>query len=139
MYLVGPCAKTLKTIFIYGENYSDVDREDKTDCSKTSRVGKPCDFLYWSSSQEAGIGENSGPTHKDNHDKARTNFVDVIKVARAQRIELEYQIIEQSGRSPLPESLQKVMTSILIPFFHIVVMRIQFYLLIQISGDQYGV
>ncbi|EXX66181.1 hypothetical protein RirG_126270 [Rhizophagus irregularis DAOM 197198w] len=139
MYLVGPCAKTPKTIFIYGENHSDADREDKTDRSGTSRVGKPCDFLYWSSSREAGIGENSGPTHKDNHDKARTNFVDVIKVARAQRIELEYQIIEQSGRSPLPESLQKAMTSILIPFFHIVGMRIRFYLLIQISGDQYGV
>ncbi|CAB4445292.1 unnamed protein product [Rhizophagus irregularis] len=139
MYLVGPCAKTPKTIFIYGENHSDADREDKTDRSGTSRVGKPCDFLYWSSSREAGIGENSGPTHKDNHDKARTNFVDVIKVARAQHIELEYQIIEQSGRSPLPESLQKAMTSILIPFFHIVGMRIRFYLLIQISGDQYGV
>ncbi|CAG8739367.1 31007_t:CDS:10, partial [Racocetra persica] len=110
MFLVGPCAKTPQTIFTYGENHSDADRGDKTDRSGTSRVGKSCDFLYWSSSREAGNGENSGPTHKDNHDKAKTNFVDTIKVSRAQHIELELQIIEQSGQNPLPESLQKAMT-----------------------------
>ncbi|CAG8664011.1 7194_t:CDS:2, partial [Paraglomus brasilianum] len=121
-----------------GENHSDADRDDKTDRSGTQRVGKACDFLYWSSSQEAGIGENSGPTHKDNHDKAKTNFVDVIKVSRAQHIELEIQIIEQSGRNPLPESLQKGMASIFIPFFQIIGMRIRFYLLFQINGDLYG-
>ncbi|CAJ0648360.1 12812_t:CDS:10 [Entrophospora sp. SA101] len=139
MFLVGPCAKTPQTIFTYGENHSDADREDKTARSQNSRVGKPCDFLYWSSSREAGIGENSGPTHKDNHDKARTDFVDVIKVCRAQHIKLVIQIIEQSGRNPLPGSLQKAMASILIPFFHVIGMRIRFYLLFQISGDLYGI
>ncbi|CAG8534686.1 10915_t:CDS:2 [Acaulospora morrowiae] len=96
-------------------------------------------IFYIGSSREAGNGENSGPTYKDNHDKAKTNFVDTIKVSRAQHIKLELQIIEQSGKNPLPESLQKAMTSILIPFFHIVGMRIWFYLLFQISGDLYGV
>ncbi|CAG8710083.1 9928_t:CDS:10 [Cetraspora pellucida] len=139
MFLVGPCAKTPQTIFTYGENHSDADRDDKTARSQNSRVGKSCDFLYWSSSREVGIGENSGPTHKDNHDKARTDFVDVIKVCRAQHIELMIQMIEQSGRNPLPESLQKAMASILIPFYHIIGMRIRFYLLFQISGDLYGI
>ncbi|CAG8501109.1 8131_t:CDS:2 [Acaulospora morrowiae] len=92
----GPCAKTPQTIFTYGENHYDADRYDKTERSGTQRVGKACDFLYWSSSIEAGIGENSGPTHKDNHGKAKTNFVDVIKVSRAQHIEIETHIIEQN-------------------------------------------
>ncbi|CAI2198041.1 3157_t:CDS:2, partial [Funneliformis geosporum] len=73
-----------------GETHSDTDRDDKIERSGSQCVGKACDFLYW-----AGIGENSGPTHKDNHDKARTNFIDMIKVSRAQHIELENQIIEQ--------------------------------------------
>jgi len=94
--------------------------------------------LYWSSSREAGIGENTGPTHKDNHDKAKTNLVDVIKVSRAQHIELENQIIEQSGRNPLPDSLQKGISSILIPFFQVIGLRIRFYILFQINGDLYG-
>ncbi|CAG8723084.1 14291_t:CDS:2, partial [Acaulospora morrowiae] len=93
-----------------GENRSNADREDKTDRSGTSRAGKSCDFLYWGSSREAGNGENSGPTHKDNHDKSKINFVDTIKVSRVQHIELELQIIEQSGKNPLPECLQKAMT-----------------------------
>ncbi|RHZ54951.1 hypothetical protein Glove_421g119 [Diversispora epigaea] len=138
MFLIGSCAKTPQTIFTYGENHSDADREDKITRSQNSRVGKSCDFLYWSSSRE-GIGENSGPTHKDNHDKARTSFIDVIKVSRAQHIKHEIQMIERSGRNPLPESLQKAMTSILIPFFHIIGMRIRFYLFFQISGDLYGI
>nr|CAG8433425.1 13252_t:CDS:2 [Entrophospora candida] len=79
-----------------GKNHSDADCEDKTAWSQNSCVGKPCDFLYWSSSREAGIGENSRPTHKDNHDKVRTDFVDVIKVCRAQHIKLVIQIIEQN-------------------------------------------
>jgi len=69
----------------------------------------------------------------------KTDFVDVIKVARAEHMELETQIIEQSGRNPLPESLQKAMLSILIPFFQIIGMRIRFYLLFQINRDLYGI
>ena len=95
-------------------------------------------FYMQSSSIEAGIGENSGPTHKDNHDKAKTNFVDVIKVSRAQHIEIETHIIEQSGRNPLPDCLQKGLALISIPFFQIIGIRIRFYILFQINGDLYG-
>ncbi|CAG8636425.1 2447_t:CDS:10, partial [Ambispora leptoticha] len=138
MFLIGPCAKTPHTIFTYGENHSDADRDDEIERSGTQRVGKACDFLYWSSSREAGIGENTGPTHKDNHDKAKTNLVDVIKVSRAQHIELENQIIEQNGKNPLPDSLQKGIASIFVPFFQIIGFRIRFYILFQINGHLYG-
>ncbi|CAG8609395.1 5964_t:CDS:10, partial [Ambispora gerdemannii] len=100
MFIVGPYAKTPCTIFLYGENRSDADREDKTERSGTSRVGKACDFLYRSLSRESGIGENSGPEHKDNHDKSITNFIEVIKVAKSQHKKLGNSIIEQCDLPP---------------------------------------
>ncbi|CAG8603238.1 8789_t:CDS:1 [Paraglomus brasilianum] len=36
-----------------------------------------------SSSHESGIGENSGPMHKDSHDKSITNFIEIIKATKS--------------------------------------------------------
>ncbi|CAJ0868145.1 15436_t:CDS:2, partial [Entrophospora sp. SA101] len=107
MFIVGPYAKTPRAIFLYGENRSVADSEDKTDRSGTSRVGKACDFLYL----------------LRNHSTKK----------------LENYLIEQSGKNPLPESLQKGMMSIFIPFYQIIGMKIRFYLLFQINGDLYGI
>ncbi|CAB4418926.1 unnamed protein product [Rhizophagus irregularis] len=138
MFLIGPFSKTPNTLFTYGENHSSADREDKAKRSGTDRTGKACDFLYWSMDREVGVGENSGPSHRENHDKVKTNFIDVIKVSKAQHLELKAQLIEQSGINPLPEDLQNALESIVIPFFQIIAMQIRFYILFQINGDLYG-
>ncbi|CAG8518814.1 4735_t:CDS:2, partial [Gigaspora rosea] len=139
MFVVGPYAKTPHTVFLYGENRSDADREDKANRSGANCVGKACDFLYRNSSRETGVGENSGPTHKDNHDKSVTNFIEVIKVAKSQHKKLQNHIIEQCGNKTLPKNLQNELESIFIPFFQIIGMKIRFYLLFQINGDLYGI
>ncbi|CAG8616354.1 6918_t:CDS:10, partial [Diversispora eburnea] len=139
MFIVGPYAKTPCTLFLYGENRSEADREDKVERSGNSRVGKACDYLYWCSSRESGIGENSGPAHKDNHDKSITNFIEIIKVAKSQHKKFKNAIIEQCGFKPLPENLQEGMKSIFIPCFQVICMKIRFYLLFQINGDLYGI
>ncbi|CAH1769954.1 14657_t:CDS:2, partial [Entrophospora sp. SA101] len=85
-YLVNIDAEDDVTIYVgkciedIGENQSDADHEDKTEHSGTSCVGKACDFLYLSSSHESGIRENTRPTHKDNHDKSISNFIEIIKI-----------------------------------------------------------
>ena len=50
---------------------------------------------------ESGIGENSGPQCKDHVDKAVTNFVDIIKVARAQHLHLKGKCIQASNSNSL--------------------------------------
>ncbi|CAG8743856.1 6792_t:CDS:10, partial [Gigaspora margarita] len=83
MFLVGPCAKTPQVIFTYGENHSDSDRRDKTDRFGTSRVGKACDFLYWSSSREAGNewGKSSAG------ESTKSNDVDIDTIFSSSRNE----------------------------------------------------
>ncbi len=87
---------------------------------------------------EAGIGENPGPMCKDNHDKSVTNFIDIIKVARAQHILLKSMCIEESKCNPPPDNVQQALKSVVIPFFHVIGLKIRFYILFQISGDLYG-
>lgn len=88
---------------------------------------------------ETGVGENTGPTHKDNHDKTEENFVDLLKVARAQHIQLHTLLTEKSGCNPLPPKLQEKLALTTIPFFHVIGMHIRFYILFQINGDLYGI
>ncbi|RUP48175.1 hypothetical protein BC936DRAFT_144870 [Jimgerdemannia flammicorona] len=88
--------------------------------------------------REIGVGENSGPSHKDNHSKSVTDFVDVIKVARAQFIQLQTRCIEESRSNPLPSTIQDALKLVTIPFFHVIGGRIRFYLLTQLNGDVYG-
>ncbi|CAG8505484.1 7501_t:CDS:10, partial [Paraglomus occultum] len=107
MFVLGPCAKTPRTVFLYGDNHSDADREDKTERSGTDRVGKSCDYLYWSSRREIGVGENAGPKLKDHHDAAKSKFIDVMKVAKSQHIQFKTLLIEQTMQNPLPKSVQE--------------------------------
>ncbi|RUS19652.1 hypothetical protein BC937DRAFT_87153 [Endogone sp. FLAS-F59071] len=88
-------------------------------------------FLVQSESQihEVGVGENTGPNHKDHHDKAITDFVDIIKVARAQHLYLRKKCVEQCGSNPLPSVLSDTLTSVAVPFFQIIGMTIRFYIL----------
>ncbi|RUP51361.1 hypothetical protein BC936DRAFT_148525 [Jimgerdemannia flammicorona] len=139
MHLVGPLSKAPNIVFSYGETHSDADREEKSSRSDSIRSGKPCDFIFWSHDREAGVGENTGPKYKDHQDKVKTDFVDIIKVARAQHIRLHTQCIEHSGCNPLPLTLHNILTLITMPFFQIVGMRIRFYILIQVNGDVYAI
>ncbi|CAG8639387.1 11139_t:CDS:2, partial [Paraglomus occultum] len=105
MHLIGPCARTPGSMFIYGENHSNADCEEKRSHSDGARSGKPCDFIFMNRSREGGVGENTGPKFRDHHDKAKTNFMDIIKVARAQHIQLQTELVQQSGFNPLPPIL----------------------------------
>ncbi|RUS30295.1 hypothetical protein BC938DRAFT_479594 [Jimgerdemannia flammicorona] len=137
-HIIGPFSQAPGTNYTYGENHSDADREEKSFRSKTVRTGKPCDFIFWHKEREVGVGENSGPNHKDNHSKSITDFVDVIKVARAQHMQLQTRCIEESRNNPLPPTIQDALKLVTIPFFHVIGGRIRFYLLAQLNGDVYG-
>ncbi|CAG8760355.1 24227_t:CDS:2, partial [Gigaspora rosea] len=139
IFVVGSYARTPYTVFLYGENRTDADREDKANRSGINCVGKACHFLYWNSSRESGVGENYGPMHKDNHDKSVTDFMEIIKVAKSQHKKLQNYIIEQCGNQFLPGNLQNRLEPIFIPFFQIIGIKIKFYLLFQINGDLYGI
>ncbi|GES76570.1 hypothetical protein GLOIN_2v1665780 [Rhizophagus clarus] len=139
MHLIGPFSKTPNIKFIYGESHSDADRDEKTSRSPSERTGKPCDFIFWKNGNEVGVGENTGPAHKDHHKKAVTDFVDVIKVARAQHISIQTKCIERSGSNPLPLDIQNKLKLVPVPFFQVIGMTIRFYILIQIDGDLYGI
>nr|CAG8579381.1 14137_t:CDS:2 [Entrophospora candida] len=95
----------------FGESHSDADRDEKSSRSESGATGKACDFIFWGNGHEIGIGENTGPTRKDHHKKSVTDFVDVIN---------------------------NVLKSVAIPFFQVIGMKIQFYILIQINGDLYS-
>ncbi|RUP44338.1 hypothetical protein BC936DRAFT_149605 [Jimgerdemannia flammicorona] len=88
---------------------------------------------------EVGVGENTGPNHKDHHNKVITDFVDVIKVARAQHLYLCKKYVEQCGSNPLPSVLSDMLTTIAVPFFQIISMTIRFYILLQVNGDIYAI
>ncbi|CAI2183040.1 5259_t:CDS:10 [Funneliformis geosporum] len=109
VHLVAPFARAPNSLFLYGENHSEADKLDKSERSETSRSGKPCDFIFIKHNYEAGIGENSGPLCKDNHNKGMTNFVDVVKVARAQHIALKLKCVEKCGCNPLPQDIQEAL------------------------------
>ncbi|CAG8667160.1 11640_t:CDS:2, partial [Cetraspora pellucida] len=66
---------------------------------------------------EIGIGENTGPMHKDHYKKSVSDFVNVIKVARAQHISFQTKCIEESGINPLSSKIQNDLKRILVPFF----------------------
>ncbi|CAG8697806.1 17894_t:CDS:2, partial [Acaulospora morrowiae] len=139
MHLIGPFSKTPNVKFIYGESHSYADRDEKSSRSPSERTGKSCDFIFWKNGNEVGIGENTGPTHKDHHKKSITDFVDVIKVARAQHISFQTKCIEKSRNNPLPLDIRNKLRLIPIPFFQVIGMKIRFYILIQIEGDLYGI
>ncbi|CAJ0646596.1 9542_t:CDS:2 [Entrophospora sp. SA101] len=86
---------------------------------------------------EIGIGENTGPMHKDHHKKSITNFVEIIKVIQLQHTSFQTKCIEESGSNPLPSVIQDALKLVSIPFFQVIGMKIQFYILIQIDGDLY--
>ncbi|CAI2194567.1 1468_t:CDS:2, partial [Funneliformis geosporum] len=138
MHLVGPFSKVPGVKFIYGESHSDADRNEKSSRCQSDQPGKACDFIFLENGHEIGIGENTGPTHKDHYKKSVTDFVDVIKVAQAQHISFQTKCIEESGCSPLPSNIQNALILVSIPFFHVIGMKIRFYILIQINGDLYG-
>lgn len=73
------------------------------------------------------------------HKKSITDFVDVIKVARAQHISFQTKCIEKSGSNPLPLDIQNKLKLVPVPFFQVIGMTIRFYILIQIDGDLYGI
>ncbi|RIA93042.1 hypothetical protein C1645_37634 [Glomus cerebriforme] len=114
------------------------DRDEKSSRSQSGQTGKPCDFIFCGNGDEIGIGENTGPMHKDHYKKSVTDFVDVIKVARSQHINFQTKCIEKCGCNPLPSDIENALKSILIPFFQVIGMKIRFYILIQINGDLYG-
>jgi hypothetical protein len=87
---------------------------------------------------EIGIGENSGPACKYNHDKAGNNFIDVIKVSRAQHIALQSRCLDACCLNPLPAVVQSACKAVTIPFFHIVGMCVRFYLLLLLEGQLYA-
>ncbi|RGB35464.1 hypothetical protein C1646_759305 [Rhizophagus diaphanus] len=99
-----------------GENHSDADRDEKSSRSRSGQTGSRV-ILSSGNGDEIGIGENTGPTHKDHYKKSVTDFVDVIKVARSQHISFQTKWIEECG---------------------LIGMKIRFYILIQINGDLYG-
>ncbi|CAG8644921.1 1102_t:CDS:2, partial [Paraglomus occultum] len=135
MYIIGPFSKTPQVKYLYGENRLEADRSEKAGRSESSRVGKACDYIFLSHDRESGIGENSGPQCKDHVDKATTDFVDVIKVARSQHIAIGTACIEASGVSPLPVMVQNALYEVSIPFFQVIGSRIRFYLLLNVDGD----
>ncbi|KAG9286250.1 hypothetical protein G9A89_014236 [Geosiphon pyriformis] len=100
-------------------------REEKASRSNVVRSGKACNFLFLTRHRETGIGENSGPNHRENHEKAVTDFIDVVKPAN--------EMIECSASNPLPAALVDAMKFIVIPFFHVIGMCIRFYILMQVS------
>ncbi|RUO96288.1 hypothetical protein BC936DRAFT_142257 [Jimgerdemannia flammicorona] len=117
VHLVAPLAKAPNSIFLYGENQSNADKEEKSARSETPRSGKTCDFLFLNRKHEAGVGENSGPNCKDNHQKGITDFVDVIKVARSQHMAIKSKCVEECGSDPPPYIVQQALKSLSIPFF----------------------
>ncbi|KAG9299706.1 hypothetical protein G9A89_013066 [Geosiphon pyriformis] len=123
------------TMFIYRENHSDADHEEKMSRSNCIRSGKACDFIFLNRNREGGVGENTGPKYHDHHDKAKTNFVDIIKVARAQHIRFQTELVQQTGFNPLPPILRKALNEIPVSFFQIIGMRIRFYMLLKVNGD----
>ncbi|CAG8639485.1 10915_t:CDS:10, partial [Ambispora gerdemannii] len=139
MHLIGPFSRAPGAYFIYGENHSEADRDEKTSRSTTSRTGKPCDFIFLNEGRETGIGENTGPAHKDHYDKSIKLFVEVNKVAKAQHISLINTCMEECGKNPLPSSIDESIKKVAIPFFQIIGSKIRFYILLQIDGDLYGV
>ncbi|RUS21965.1 hypothetical protein BC937DRAFT_90880 [Endogone sp. FLAS-F59071] len=144
MHLIGPFSRAPNVIFQHsfafsGENHSDADRDEKSSRSTTPRTGKACDFIFWNNDREVGVGENSGPKTKDHYSKSITDFVDVIKVARAQHMSLQTKCIEESGSNPLPPDVQDSLKLVTIPFFHVIRKKIRFYILLQIDGDLYGI
>ncbi|CAG8839042.1 29037_t:CDS:2, partial [Gigaspora margarita] len=124
---------------VFGESHSTADRDEKSFRSKCERTGKACDFLFWKNGYEIGIGENTGPMNKDHYKKSVTDFVSVIKVARAQHINFQTKCIEESGINPLPPEIENDLKLISIPFFQVIGMKIRFYILIQVDGDLYGI
>ncbi|RUP49755.1 hypothetical protein BC936DRAFT_141592 [Jimgerdemannia flammicorona] len=138
MFLIGQFAKVPGTSFIYGENHSQADQYEKMSRSVEARIGKPCDFIFLARDQEIGCGENSGPECKDHVEKALMDFVDVIKVARAQHIALLTRCVEESGQNPLPALVRDACKLVSIPFFQVIGMRIRFYILLQLDGELYA-
>ncbi|RUS26969.1 hypothetical protein BC938DRAFT_483879 [Jimgerdemannia flammicorona] len=138
MFLIGQFAKVPGTSFIYGENHSQADQYEKMSRSVEARIGKPCDFIFLARDQEIGCGENSGPECKDHIEKALMDFVDVIKVARAQHIALLTRCVEESGQNPLPALVRDACKLVSIPFFQVIGMRIRFYILLQLDGELYA-
>ncbi|KAJ3182587.1 hypothetical protein HDU85_002688 [Gaertneriomyces sp. JEL0708] len=107
---------------IYGEIMSLADQTDKQlrhdNCKKQ---GKHVDYLYKVQlSTEMGVGENSGPQTLTHHDHARENFVDLCKTTKAQ---IEVRAATPSG-----------LTSIKIPFFHVVGNTMYFFIASMIPG-----
>ncbi|KAG9299866.1 hypothetical protein G9A89_002873 [Geosiphon pyriformis] len=88
------CPNHLRTPCLYGENHSD---------PQTGRIGKSCDYLYRKSCYEIGFGENTGPKHKDHYEKAETDFIDLMKVAKSLHIQFKMLLIEKSIENPLPK------------------------------------
>ncbi|KAG9296419.1 hypothetical protein G9A89_015011 [Geosiphon pyriformis] len=70
---------------------------------------KSCDYLFLSDHQEIGCGENSGPKCKDSLDRGKTDFMDVVKVARSQHIAFQTLCFETSGLNPLPTHCARCM------------------------------
>ncbi|RUP01602.1 hypothetical protein BC936DRAFT_140671 [Jimgerdemannia flammicorona] len=138
VHLVAPLARAPNSIFLYGENQSNADKEEKSVRSETPRSGKACDFLFLNRKHEAGVGENSGPNCKDNHQKGITDFVDVIKVARSQHMALKSKCVEECGSDPPPYIIQQALKSVSIPFFQVIGLKIRFYIPFQIDGDLFG-
>ncbi|KAG9303388.1 hypothetical protein G9A89_013714 [Geosiphon pyriformis] len=132
-------AKVPGARFDYGENHSQADKEEKESRSNLARIGKPCDYLFRSGHQEIGCGENSGPKCKDSMDKANTDFIDVVKVARSQHIAFLTECTETSGLDPLSTIVQDACELIVIPFFQLIGYRIRFYILLQVSGELYAI
>ncbi|CAG8679118.1 23139_t:CDS:2, partial [Gigaspora rosea] len=113
MHLIGPFSKAPGIKFIYGESHSTADRDEKPFRSKCERTGKACDFLFW-----------VRPMNKDHYKKSVTDFVSVIKVARAQHINFQTKCIEESGINPLPPEIENDLKLISIPFFQVIGMKI---------------
>ncbi|CAG8645341.1 3569_t:CDS:1 [Paraglomus occultum] len=75
--------------------------------------------------------------YKDHVDKATTDFVDVIKVARSQHIAIRTACIEASLScvNPLPVMVQNALYEVSIPFFQVIGSCIRFYLLLEVDRD----
>ena len=56
-------------------------------------------------------------------------------MARAQHIQLQTELVQQSGFNPLPPILSKALDVIPISFFQIIGMHIRFYMLLKVNGD----
>lgn len=88
---------------------------------------------------ELGCGINSGPDCQDHFENALTDFIKVLKVARAQHIALQARCVEASGKFPLPDLVQDACNVVGIPFFQVIGKRIRFYILFPLNGELYAV